>query len=271
MSDLAPALQQVRLPSAQYGGRLVIFTSFYKQQGYAGYIRSLAITQMVLERMGIAYDYWPASGDFHVERALNKALTNFLASDYTDFLQIDSDESWDVEGLMRLITRPAEIVAGAYLMTNRWTRWTAVLKTEGGAPVGELVDGEPVLQAERVPAGFLRITKPPLLRFQEAYPDRWYWDTHDETGERMKVTQFFTTSLRDHEMFSQDFGFSEDLKAIGVKLWVEPNITIGHFGLTEHVGNLEASLRENKRQQSLTDAQVVEEFARAVKTKESVA
>lgn len=255
-----------------YGGGLVIFTSFYEQRGYAGYIRSLALTQMVLHKLGIRYDYWAASGDFHVERALNKALTNFVASDYTDFINIDADEAWDPEGLLRVLLNEEEIVGASYRMKNRWDSWTATPKLVNGIPDGKFkADGEPLIAAERLPAGFLRIKKPALQKFQAAYPERWYWDTHDATHERMKVSQFFTTSLRDHEMFSQDFSFSEDMKAIGVPLWIEPNVTIGHFGLTEYVGNLDSRLRDLKREQSMTDAQVIEEFARQVKAKEPVA
>jgi hypothetical protein len=43
--------------------------------------------------------------------------------------------------------------------------------------------------------------------------------------------------------FSQDFVFSERLKTAGVKLWIDPNITIGHWGNTEHSGNLDTHLK----------------------------
>jgi hypothetical protein len=259
---MAASPKPTTLPAAQYGGGLVIFTSFYEQRGYAGYIKSLVTTQMVLERLGIRYDYWAASGDFHVERALNKALTNFMRSDFTDFINIDADEAWDPEGLMRILLNEEEIVGGSYRMKNRWGAWTATPRTVAGVPDGKLkADGEPLIAAERLPAGFLRIKKTALEKFAAAYPERWYWDTHDETKERIKVVQFFTTSLRDHEMFSQDFTFSEDMKAIGVPLWIEPNVTIGHFGLVEHVGNLDRHLRQLKEDQGMSDMQVIERFA----------
>ena len=113
-----------------YRGKVVLFTTFYKHQAYAGYCHSLALTAMVFAKLGIEWDYWPYSGDFHVERACNKALTNFLASDATDFVCIDSDEAWNTEGLYRLLTRPVEIVGGAYKKTNAWDEYTVSLKTD---------------------------------------------------------------------------------------------------------------------------------------------
>ena len=256
MSETQAYAEKAQLPPT-YRGKLVLFTSFYKHQAYAGYVHSLAVTLAVLGRLGVEWDYWPYSGDFHVERSVNKALTKFLASDYTDFVCIDSDESWNVEGLYRLITRPVEIIGGAYKMTNKWDEYTVNLKVDAsGVPQGEVMNGEPVLEVERLPAGFLRVTKPVLRKYQEAYPERWYWDTEDDGKTPLKVTQFLTTVLRNHQFFSQDFNFSEDLKAIGVKLWLEPNITIGHFGLDEHIGNVDKHLREiHAKQQAETARQ----------------
>ena len=82
------------------------------------------------------------------------------------------------------------------------------------------------------------------------------------------------TSSRNHEFFSQDFNFSEDLRAIGVKLWLEPNITIGHFGLVEHVGNVHLHLlAEHQKQKDAAAKQKeqseamanIEAFAKSVK------
>ena len=273
MKETRAYAEKCQLPPT-YRGKLVIFTTFYKHQAYAGYVHSLALTAMVLGKLGIEWDYWPYSGDFHVERAVNRALTNFLASDATDFVCIDSDEAWNVEGLFRLITRPVEIIGGAYKKTNDWEQYTCKFKVDdNGVPMGEIMDGEPVLEVDRLPAGFLRVTKPVLQKFIEAYPDRWYWD-YDKDGTRHKVYQFLTTVLRDHEFFSQDFNFSEDLKAIGVKLWLEPNITIGHFGLTEYIGNVDQHLRglhaqqqaEKAKQGNLATAMAnIEAFAKAQK------
>lgn len=243
----------------QYGGSLVIFTSFYEQRGYAGYIHSLAKTQMVLERIGVKYDYWPSAGDFHIERAVNLALTNFLASEYTDFLCIDADESWDVEGMLRLVSRPDDVVGGLYKMKNRWNAWTGTMKTVAGVPDGKMQDGTPMIEAQALPFGFLRLKKAPLLAYQAAFPDRWYW--HDG----VKVTQFLTTAIRDHEFFSQDVNFCLDLKTLGFQLWIEPNVTIGHFGLVEHIGNLDKELQELKAQQSRTPMENIEAFAKKVK------
>ncbi len=260
-----------QVSSVTYRGHLIIFTSFYEQRGFAPYIHSLAVTAMVLERMGISWDYWPTSGDFHVERAVNQALTRFLADEKaTDFLCIDSDESWNADGLLRLISRPDDIVGGLYRMKNRWHEWTGGWlvengvvdpsgKTVNGVPAGKEDNGEPMIAASALPFGFIRLKKAPLLAYQKAFPDRWYW--HD--GE--KVTQFLTTAIRDHEFFSQDINFCLDMKELGFPLWIEPNVTIGHCGLVEHIGNLHASLCQQHAERQRTPMENIEAFAKSVK------
>jgi hypothetical protein len=251
-------------PPPQYGGKLVIFTPFYEGRAFAGYTHSLALTAMVLEKLGIKWDYWLSSGDFHVERAINKALTNFLESDYTDFVCIDSDEAWNPDGLLRLVAHDEAIVGGAYRKKNRWTEWTATLQLDDArVPKGKITKTGPLLQADRLPFGFLRLTKQPLLKYREKFPERWYHDTADDKDQTpIKVTQFITTQLRDHQFFSQDFAFSEDMKSLGYQLWLEPNITIGHFGLVEHIGNLDKYLRDLKAEQSRTPMENIQAFVK---------
>lgn len=259
MTDRSTVVDQV---SPIYRGHLVIFTSFYEQRGYAPYIASYAKTAMVFGKLGISYDYRPTSGDFHIERAVNQALTQFVNDPKaTDFLSIDADESWDVEGLIRLVNRPDDIVGGLYKMKNRWHEWVGGMKTTNGVPDGKMQDGEPMIEATGLPFGFLRLKKAPLLAYQKAFPDRWYW--HD--GE--KVTQFLTTAIRNHEFFSQDINFCLDMQSLGFPLWIEPNVTIGHCGLVEHIGNLDKSLRDLKAEQSRTPMENI--MAYAQKTKET--
>jgi len=267
-----------RIKDVPYSNKLVIFTSFYEGRAYAGYVHSLAVAAMVLERIGVKWDYWPSSGDFHVENAINLNMTKFCDSDEygpnDDFLMIDADEAWSADGLMLTLLHDEEIVSGAYCMKNNWKISTAKIKVdERGVPMGKVTKfNRPLLEADRVPGGFLRIKKKALLKYRESFPDRWYWEDNREmkgqvkTCVRMKVCQFFLRSLRDGCLFSQDFNFSEDMKSIGYTLWVEPNVTIEHFGLVGHVFNLDQYLKQVKEEQKGNEAfSTVKKMAEEIK------
>ena len=92
-----------------YKGKLAIFTSFNSYHAYAPYVISLAQTLGVLSKLGVEWDYLARPADFHVERAINNTLTEIMErDDFTDILLIDSDESWEPEGVIRLLLHPEE-------------------------------------------------------------------------------------------------------------------------------------------------------------------
>ena len=224
-----------------YTGKLIITTPMYEHKAYAAYVKSLVDTAIVLTKTNIQFEYWPGAGDFHVERAVNNVLNRFLHSDATDILMIDSDEGWNVEGVLRLLIHPEEVVSGVYRMKNNWMNWTAQVRQP---PQGrELGDGTALLIADRLPGGFLRIKKTALEKIARVIPER-YMD-----GE-MSTVPFFLTKIKDGLFTSCDYVFSDYCKQAGVPLWVDPDITIGHFGVTEYQGNydqyLKGLLKENE-------------------------
>ena len=235
--DMAKAVPE----GFSYSGKLIIFTSFYDFRAHAPYMQSMMALAMMLEKAGVKWDFWPVFGDFHIERCVNEVYTRFLQDEEaTDILCIDSDESFDPAGVFRLLGYEEEIVAGAYLMKNNWKSWTGIwlVNEDNGLPIGRILpDGTALLQAFRVPWGFMRAKRSALEKYRDAYPDLWFKGSHG------KVIIFCQLSYLNNELFSQDFAFSERLKNIGVKLWIDPNITIGHWGNTEYLGNLDTHLK----------------------------
>lgn len=228
-------IEEVKIP---YGGKLAIFTSFYNHMAYAPYIRCLATTLGVLNELGIKHEYLMRASDFHIERAINNTLTEIMErGDVTDVLLIDSDESWYAQDVVRLLLHPEDIVAASYRMKNKWDEYTGVVRYTDGAPDGKMVNGLPLLRADRVAAGFLRIKVSALRRFHDAYPD-----LRSTESDGVK-TQFFTRIIRDGEMHCQDMAFSRLWLDIGGELWIDPNVNIGHWGFECHEGDLNAHIK----------------------------
>ena len=229
-----------------YTGKLVIFTTFYKQQALSCYCDSLYQTAVLLERLGIKNDYWSNRGDFHVERSINKALTAFLTSDATDLLIIDSDEEWRSQDIVRLLMHKEEIVGASYRTTTKVPRYLGELKTaEDGSYLGRILpDGNALLEAYRVPSGFLRIKKSAIQKYVDAYPDDYFFQDIDGMAE--KVYPFFWNEIKDHIFHGMDYALSDKWRSIGLRLWIDPMIQIGHWGLTEYKADLDTYLRVKK-------------------------
>lgn len=164
-------MELASVPKVKYDGKLAIFTSFYSHMAYAPYVISLANTLGVLSALGIKHQYLARPSDFHIERAVNNTLTEIMErDDFTDVLLIDSDESWEAEGVVRLLLHPDEIVGASYRMKNSWHRYVGDPKIdENGWHVGRvLADGTALLAADRVAGGFMRIKVSALRKWAAA-------------------------------------------------------------------------------------------------------
>lgn len=251
-------------PLIPYDGRLAIFTSFYSHYAYAPYVISLAQTLGVLSGLGVKWDYLARPSDFHVERAINNTLTELMEhGGFTDVLLIDSDESWEPDGVVRLLMHPQEIVAGTYRMKNKWDTYVGTIQQRNGVPVGKmLADGTPLIAADRVAAGFLRIKVSALRKWAAAYPDLI---SNEPDGRKI---QFFSRMLSPNgEMMCQDMAFSKRWRDIGGELWIDPMIKIGHWGMECHSGDFDAYLKDRKKTQDAFA--IVQNMAEAIKRGEN--
>lgn len=249
-----------------YDGRLAIFTSFYSFQAYAPYCISLGQTLGVLHRLGVECEYLARPADFHIERALNNTLTELVErGDFTDVLLIDSDESWEPEGVARLLLHPEEIVAGSYRMKNHPAAYVGFIKWEDGCPVGKLLkDGTAIIEAERVGAGFLRIKLSALRRYMDAYPGLW---SDEPDGRKFQFFQRVPLENEDGKlvMGCQDMVFSKRWRDIGGRLWIDPMVKIDHWWMEPHHGDLDKHLRSLSEMSKAAEAlTAVQDMARKV-------
>lgn len=222
-------------------GKVVICSTAYDSKVYLPYQTSLVTTLVTLEKLGIKWDQWSWTGDFHVERAVNGLMTRFLNSDYDQLLWIDTDESWRAEDVVRILSHKEEVVGGAYPMKNRWDEYVGELVWEDGHPHGKhLPDGTVLLKAELIAGGFLKTRKSAL---QKLAPKCDWYHYKSEYGLE-KHYQFFWNEIRDHEFHGMDYVYCEKLKSVGVELWIDPMIRIDHYGIKRWAGNFDKHLRD---------------------------
>lgn len=230
-----------------YKGKVVIATPFYEQRAYSPYVKSLVQTTAVLSRLGVNWDFWPAEGFSYVDQARNILCARFIEDEScTDLVFIDADEDWDTMGLLRLLMAPYEVVGASYPMKNDWLKWTAQLHCDAdGQPLGVMQpDGGALMEADSLPAGFLRIRRSALVKFRDAYPELAYCDpTADITAPDRQYTAFFERFRDGGACYGEDVMFSRRWKAIGGQLWVEPRVSINHYGMKGYFGNLDGYLR----------------------------
>lgn len=224
--------------------KVAIATPFYMSQEYSHYGESLIHTCTMLTLAGIEWELIRVNGDSYVDRAKNTIIANFLETDCTDLIMIDSDEQWSPIAISRLLQHPEEIVAAAYPFKNNWGKFAGnpLTKVVDGvnqyAGWRELSDGSCLLEAYNVSGGFMRIKRSALETYADAYPNDVYTDDCAWPGRPGRIyTAYFMCDIVNHQRYGEDSYFCRRMKEIGIKLWIDPNITITHYGIKGWTGN----------------------------------
>jgi hypothetical protein len=141
------------------------------------------------------------------------------------------------------------VVAGAYPFKNNWNQFAGsplLVNVDGKnqyAGWRGLSDGSCLLEAYNVAGGFLRIKRSALEKYADAYPNDVYLDDHAWPNRKGRIyTAFFMCDIKDYQRYGEDAYFSRRMREAGVKLWIDPNITIEHFGVKGWSGNFHESI-----------------------------
>lgn len=234
--------------------KIIIATPFYEMKGFSPYIRSLTKTLIALEKLKIEYDFFEISGDSYIGRARNTLCARFLESDASHLVMIDSDMEWNVEGFMNLLKADENVIAGNYPRKNAWTSWSCkpILHKDRTPVVKITISGTPLIEAETVSGGFICIKRDFLQRFKVFYrnqnDDLTYYDqdADPENPERL-YTAFFENIRRNQAITGEDVGFCQRARNMGEKIYIEPNIDFGHYGVKGWNGNYDSYLKTLKQ------------------------
>ncbi len=218
--------------------KLVIATPLYNSQGWGNYIRSLTKAVVVLESMkhspkyDFDYEIWHTEGDSYVDNARNEIAKEFLKGDGTHLLFWDSDVNISAMGFARILKAPVEVVGAAFPVKNAWNTWPVLLS--------ETLDGSICInketglyKAERIATGMLKIARSVFDKILRADPTNWYFNWQSQT----MTYGFFNFLQVGKYLLREDYGFCERCKAVGVQIWCEARVDIGHMGVHEHLGN----------------------------------
>lgn len=159
-------------------------------------------------------------GSPYISHARAEMTRQALDAQADVIVYLDHDLSWAPQDLLALIETDGDVVAGTYRFRKTDEAYMATLHTDvNGRP---LVRTDGCMKADKVPAGFLKITKDAIHRFMEAYPELIYGPRYHPS------IDLFNHGAYQGVWYGEDYGFSRRWGAMGEDIWIVPNLDITH-------------------------------------------
>ncbi len=237
-ADELEALREKNYPIDRSRKKIMFSTPFYENKGYSPYIRSMFQSVYTLARhTNIEFDYQDVSGGSYIDHNRNLMADMFMQSDCTHLFFLDSDQSWDVTGMLNVLKSDKEIVGAAYPVKNNWENYGVTIQCDEKTNIAIVDPADGLIKAQKVPTGFMKISRTVFEKLRAAMPDNWYWD-----GSR-KIHNYFGRLLIDHLSYGEDISFGIRWQSIGGDIWVEPRVNMGHYGVQGWYGNYDIFLK----------------------------
>lgn len=245
--------------------KLFVATPMYGGQCAGMYTKSSNDLTMVCTKHGIPIRHYYLFNESLITRARNYCVDEFLRSDYTHLLFIDSDIGFDFRDALTLLhladsEKGYDVVTGPYpKKTIAWEKVKAAVERGFANNPHELENfigdyvfnpvaaksfkvSEPV-EIKEGGTGFMMITREALEKYAEAYPELRYKPDHVRTdnfdGTR-EITAFFDTVIdpESKRYLSEDYMFSQYARKIGLNIWMCPWMKLAHVGSYTFSGSL---------------------------------
>lgn len=205
----------------------------YTGQIHLGTMRSIISDMLILAERGDKVTIFDESGNAMIGDCRGLIVAKFLESDATDLVFIDSDVCWEAGALVKLVDHPVEFVAGIYRQRRdpedycvQWIPDRAELRADPETGL---------LEVNGVPAGFMRLSRAMLERMVAHYADTAFWCEGAPGGVAHDLFGAYRVGLM---KFGEDYSFCRRWRDIGGKVWVDPEIAMGHVGYKTFMGTL---------------------------------
>jgi hypothetical protein len=250
--------------------KLFVATPMYGGMAHGLYIKSCLDLQNVLTRYGVEVKFSFLFNESLITRARNYLVDEFLRTDYTHLLFIDSDINFNAQDVIALLALDKDVIGGPY--PKKAINWKNVAEAARNHPdmnpheleqlVGDYVFNvvkgtksftvtEP-LEVMEIGTGYMMINRSVFEKMAEAYPTIHYKPDHvgqaNFDGSRY-IHAYFDTVIDYKESItgggsdrylSEDYMFCQMWRKIGGEIYLCPWMRTQHVGTYAFTGNMPA-------------------------------
>lgn len=167
-----------------------------------------------------------------ITMARNALVNEFLKTDATDMLFIDSDVIVTPDDVLRLLAQHTgrDVTTGMYPRRAKDKRFFLDLHYDEN---GNFVFDGSLMQVKRVGTGFMMISRNIIERMIEAHP-QWQYENKEGNG---TVAGVFDFAIKDGKFVGEDYLFCDRVAEMGGKVWVDVDINLPHIGTEAFTNN----------------------------------
>lgn len=250
--------------------KLFVATPMYGGMAHGLYIKSCLDLQNIMNRYGIETKFSFLFNESLITRARNYLVDEFLRTDYTHMLFIDSDINFNAQDVVALMALDKDVIGGPYPKKSiNWKNVVDAARKHPDLPPNELeklvgdyvfnvVKGtsqfsvtEP-LEVMEIGTGYMMIKREVFDKMKDAYPMIHYRPDHvgqkNFDGSRY-IHAFFDTVIDYKESItgggsdrylSEDYMFCQMWRKIGGQIFLCPWMRTQHVGTYAFTGDMPA-------------------------------
>ena len=241
--------------------KLFVATPMYGGQCHGLYTKSSLDLQNMLNQYGVATKFSFLFNESLITRARNYLVDEFLRSDCTHLLFLDSDIHFNPQDVVALMALDKDVIGAPYPKKSiNWANIAHAARTHPNLDAKELENlvGEYVfnvvhgtqqfqvsepLEVMEIGTGFMMVKREVFSKFKDAYPELQYKPDHvgqaHFDGSRY-IHAYFDTVIDpvSHRYLSEDYMFCQWWRKIGGQIYLCPWMRTQHIGSYAFTGNM---------------------------------
>lgn len=205
----------------------------------AALVESIALLADVGARVRL---HW-VTGCSRITRARNEMLAAFMASGCDYLFSVDSDVAWQPDTPVRLMAHDRPFVAATTV--KRGTDKVCIRNFDWDDPRFDYDADAGLLRVGAVGAACVMIRRDMVEAMERAYPNLkiWIGDVDGETKPHLYAFYHEIVNINCN-LEGEDYAFCERWRAIGGDVFVDPWVSLTHFGEVEQGGRLSDGLAD---------------------------
>lgn len=192
------------------------------------------------------------SGCSIITKARNALVKQFMDSDSTELLFVDSDIVFTSEDVLRIMALGSDkdVLCGCYPRRSNDKKFiTDIYYNEHG---GVELTETGLLRILRAGTGFMFIKRHVIEKLINDHPE-WKYFVNTQGEHHYSIFDFKTTP---QGYMGEDYNFCDRVTNAGYKIYLDPQTNLGHIGLTEFTGNFAEQVLKPMIEDTLTELRV---------------